>query len=477
MTPVVDVDEVQGNVLYPYPGITNGRYLRCRIEPGRVEEAVALIGTLTERELTFGRSTAENPTPRAYVNLAFTYQGLMALEVPDSVLEEFPGEFRDGARERAALLGDTWPADQASADEPFEDAHLLLSVMASSESDCDDAVARLRELNDKAGDPLRVVEEQWATLVTRERRIHRDRPEDRPEREHFGFADGRSQPAIAGVDEDPVGDGIYAMTTPRGRVAQALVGLGMRQPPRRWRLSRTGEFLLGYENEDGETPEGPRAPLGPNGTFMVYRKMAQDVEGFSKFIAENAEELGMDPGELRARILGRWSDGTPLASSPVEDPLVSNNRRRSNEFLYADDPNGLACPLGAHVRRANPRDGMAGGAERTMRHRIIRRGMPYGEGAHEERGLIFVCFNASLRNGFEFIQRHWIADGRALGLGEGPDFLLAPHRAKPARMLIGGQHNAVLEAPSEPFVTVRGCEYLFVPSRRGCEWIGRPQRL
>ena len=93
----------------------------------------------------------------------------------------------------------------------------------------------------------------------------------------------------------------------------------------------------------------------------------------------------MDPGELRAKILGRWPDGTPLASSPVEDPLISNSRRRSNEFLYADDPNGLACPLGAHVRRANPRDGMPGGAERTMRHRIIRRGMPYDEGDGRRR--------------------------------------------------------------------------------------------
>ena len=128
-----------------------------------------------------------------------------------------------------------------------------------------DATRRSRDCasSTRGGLPFQVVEEQSAALVTRRRRFIRDRPEDKPEREHFGFADGRSQPAIAGVDEDPVGDGIYATTTARGRVAQALVGLGVRQPPRRWRLSRTGEFLLGYENEDGETPRDRARRLGP----------------------------------------------------------------------------------------------------------------------------------------------------------------------------------------------------------------------
>jgi hypothetical protein len=109
-----------------------------------------------------------------------------------------------------------------------------------------------------------------------------------------------------------------------------------------------------------------------------------------------------------------------------------------------------------------------------MRHRIIRRGMPYDDG--DEQGLIFIGLGASLANGFEFIQRNWIASGEALGLGPDPDLLLAPAGSR-ARMLISGPRNAMLEAPDEPFVTVRGCEYLFVPSRRGCAWIGRAARL
>jgi Dyp-type peroxidase family len=458
---VVAVDEVQGNVLHAYRddkgrAFGHATYLRYVVREGMAETAVRLIGHLAEKEVTFGQPTAESVD--SHVNLAFSYAGLKALDVHQSVRGEFPVEFREGARSRAGKLGDTWPDTQE-----FKVAHILLSVVASSSLARKGRVERLERAIAVDGGPLALVERQHAALLAG------------GAREHFGFADGRSQPAIAGVDLDPAGDGIYATTTPTGRVASALTGLGLRTPPRRWRLSRTGEFLLGYDNEDGEPPKGPRAPLGPNGTFMVYRKMAQHVGVFRQFIEESAAALKMDEDVLRAKILGRWPDGTPLASSQVEDEAIATDRRRANDFLYAKDPNGLACPLGAHVRRANPRDGLPGGAERTMRHRIIRRGMPYTDFSGEQ-GLIFICLGASLANGFEFIQRHWIADGEALGLGPDPDFLLAPAESG-ARIRIGGPRNATLRTPSEPFVTVRGCEYLFVPSRRGCEWIGRPERL
>jgi Dyp-type peroxidase family len=459
---VVAVDEVQGNVLHAYRDADGhvfgyATYLRYLVREGMAEAAVGLIGRLAEKEVTFGQPTAESN--ESHVNLAFSYAGLEALEVPESVRGEFPLEFRQGARSRAGDLGDTWPDK-----EKFKDAHILLSVVACSSAARDERVERLQRALAVNGGPLALVECQHAELLAA-----------RGAREHFGFADGRSQPAIAGVDLDPAGDGIYATATPTGRAARALTGLGVRNPPRRWRLLRTGEFLLGYDNEDGALPKGPRAPLGPNGTFMVYRKMAQHVGVFQRFITESAAALRMDEDVLRAKILGRWPDGTPLASSQVEDPAIATDRRRANDFLYAKDPNGLACPLGAHVRRANPRDGLPGGAERTMRHRIIRRGMPYTD-SNGEQGLIFICLGASLANGFEFIQRRWIADGEALGLGPDPDFLLAPAESG-ARMRIGGPRNATLRAPKKAFVTVRGCEYLFVPSRRGCEWIGRPERL
>jgi Dyp-type peroxidase family len=432
-------------------------YLRCVVRSGMEVDAVRLIGKLTETEVTFGRPP--DRSTNSHVNLAFTSTGLRALEVGDGFLQEFPTEFIDGARKRAPELSDTWPRS-----DDFRDAHILVSVLARTDADLRARLDSLDRVIEATGGPLALVESQKAALLAD------------GIREHFGFADGRSQPAIAGVDLDPTGDGIYGTELPRSRAGRVLTGLGVRSPPRRWRLSRTGEFLLGYDNEDGTQPEGPRAPLGPNGTFMVYRKMAQNVDAFEQFIEASAEEAGLTPGQLRAKILGRWPDGTPLASSPVEDELIAKSRQRANDFRYANDPNGRSCPLGAHVRRANPRDGLPGGAERTMRHRIIRRGMPYVD-ADGERGLIFICLSASIHNGLEFIQRNWIADGQALGLDGGPDFLLAPAKSR-AWIRIGGLgSNAVLRAPAEPFVTVRGCEYLFVHSRRGCEWLGRPERL
>jgi Dyp-type peroxidase family len=456
----VATDEVQGNVLHSYgTEFAHAAYLRCIVRDGMAAEAVRLIGKLADTEVTFGRPS-KNGSADAHVNLALTSTGLAALKVPDAVLEQFPEEFTEGARKRAPELLDTWQDDA----DGFRDAHILLSVLARSPTALSARLEQLDRCFDSAYEPLALVECQEAGLLTG------------GVREHFGFADGRSQPAIAGVDLDPTGDGIYATVTAPTRAGRALTGLGVRNASRRWRLSRAGEFLLGYDNEDGEHPKGPRAPFGPNGTFMVYRKMTQHVDVFDRYIESSAEEAGLDPGTLRAKLLGRWPDGTPLASSPVEDELIAGSRQRANDFLYAQDPNGFGCPLGAHVRRANPRDGLPGGAERTMRHRIIRRGMPYSEPGGEQ-GLIFICLAASIRNGFEFIQRNWLADGTALGLDGGPDFLLAP-AASHAWIRIGGlRSNAVLRAPRKPFVTVRGCEYLFVPSRRGCEWLGRPERL
>jgi deferrochelatase/peroxidase EfeB len=211
---------------------------------------------------------------------------------------------------------------------------------------------------------------------------------------------------------------------------------------------------------------------------MVYRKLEQHVERFRTHIAGEAERLGLEPATLEARIVGRWQDGTPLVLHPeggVQD--VAENGRLANAFDYVDDPTGSRCPLGAHVRRTNPRSGLPGRGEATMRHRIIRRGMPYGPRwpapAPGGRGLVFISFGSSIADGFETIQRSWCDDGEALGLGSKADYLL--QRARPDRAMSsmdvgpGPQGRlARIEPPSEPFVTVRGCAYLFVPSKRAC---------
>jgi Dyp-type peroxidase family len=213
-------------------------------------------------------------------------------------------------------------------------------------------------------------------------------------REHFGFADGFSQPAIEGVSQD------------------SAIGEGIREEKTGWRPLALGEFLLGHEDEESRTdrkrrlPSAPDDPLGRNGTYMVWRKLYQDVALFRRTVRDaSARYPNGDETMLMAKIVGRWPNGAPVTVWPEVPPEPFDGRRPgANAFGYADaDAKGFGCPLGAHVRRSNPRDALGFDSRLTFRHRIIRRGMPYGPrlpedspGDQEDRGLVFVCFNASI---------------------------------------------------------------------------------
>jgi hypothetical protein len=190
-----------------------------------------------------------------------------------------------------------------------------------------------------------------------------------------------------------------------------------------------------------------------------------------------------DPGFLAAKLVGRWQDGTPLVSSPHgPDPAIAGDPGRVNDFRYSDDPEGLACPVGAHVRRANPRDhdGFFGG-KLSDRHRIIRRGRAYGpplpEDALEDdgvdRGLVFKCYQADIERQFEVIQSRWIDDGDPFGVGDDRDPIIGCHQNGGGRMVIQGTPPVVLgRLPT--FTTVRGGEYLVRPGLRALRWLAAP---
>jgi Dyp-type peroxidase family len=206
---------------------------------------------------------------------------------------------------------------------------------------------------------------------------------------------------------------------------------------------------------------------------MVWRKLRQDVAGFRAWLAEAAGSTGYDAGLLAAKVIGRWPDGSPLMLRPrYGDAVLGNDVGRVNDFGYRDDPEGFACPRGAHIRRANPRDGLHAGGRLTARHRILRRGMPYGEpfdpaDAHEtgDRGLVFVALQASIERQFEIVQARWLNDGDAFGLGRTAD-PVAGAVACPARQAFGDRPPRYATA-LRSFVTPRGGEYLFVPGITG----------
>jgi Dyp-type peroxidase family len=327
-------------------------------------------------------------------------------------------------------------------------AHLLCTVNAQDAAGLDRALGELRAGMREAGG-VSIVHEEHARLLE-------------GAREHFGYADGFAQPAVEGVSDEKARGG------------------GVPEAEGRWRPLAAGEFVLGYEDEDSRVdpehrlPTAPATPLGRNGTYMVWRKLHQDVALYRRALAE-AAPLYEDGDEelLAAKVVGRWRNGTPLVRSP-NAPQAGFHAAvaGANDFRYAaEDPAGRRCPIGAHIRRANPRDSLGFEGRLTFRHRMIRRGMPYGpplpDGVTEddgrERGLVFVSFQASISRQFESVQIQWLDDGNVFGLGDDRDFLLGDVSATAAgKMTIEGDPPFFL-AGQRAFVVTRGGEYLFVP--------------
>jgi len=229
-----------------------------------------------------------------------------------------------------------------------------------------------------------------------------------------------------------------------------------------------------------------RHSFGHNGSFLVLRKLAQDVEGFRNFLdrATRNADGSSNPdraNHLAAKMIGRWPSGAPLTLAPDRDDLeLGSNKYRNNDFGFAaTDRDGFACPVGAHIRRANPRDALAFPAEpaRSLnlsnRHRIIRRGRPYHEGSSgAEQGVLFVAINASILRQFEFIQQSWLNNPKFNGLYDERDPLSSADRgegimtiqAKPVRERLHGLPR---------FVTLRGGAYFFLPSIRALKFLAQ----
>jgi Dyp-type peroxidase family len=445
--------DIQDNVVAPIL-MRYGRHIFVKFNDGA--KGRAWLGNMCKRV----NARPEEHGTRFTVNIGFTYEGLKTLGLSQPSLDSFPEAFRAGMRARAKVVGDTGP----HAPEHWEgglggpDIHAMAWVRTDSDEGRDEATRIIRAEMEAIGDiEIRFVQDTKA--LAHENGIG-------SEGEHFGFADPISQPPIEGAD------------TPW------YPGDGVQEPDGRWRPLKPGEFLLGYEDETGAP--GTQAPepfeLRANGTYMVFRKLYQDVAAFRRYLGTAAKSLyGSDeqPRQelVAAKMMGRWRSGCPIDLSPDKDDLaIAADPERRNNFSYTGDDEGLRCPIGAHLRRSNPRATPLKRATAVRRHRLIRRGVEYGphlaDGALEDdgvdRGLINLFIQADIERQFEFVQKEWMHGGEFLGLDPNEQDPINGVGGEGSQMLVPGAKQPFLfDLPT--FVKVKGGEYLFVPGLKALE--------
>jgi Dyp-type peroxidase family len=411
-------------------------------------------------EVTTGQHW-DSGKPPSTVNIAFTHRGLTALELPDATLLSFPVEFQQGMKKRAAILNDIGHNDPQHWDEVWRDnrVHAWLGVNAISAEALDTCSAQLQALMNETGGAIPVASQDAAALVI-DGKI--------TTKEHFGFTDGFGNPDYLGVVRD------------------SQPGQGKLMPDgRTWAPLATGELLLGYADEAGELPVAPVPHLlASNGTFMVYRKLHQNVATFRSYLDQHAVLYAGGKEKLAAKFIGRWRDGTPVELSPDrEDQAITQDPNRNTNFTFAADPEGTKCPIGAHVRRVHPRDAFGFQGRLINRRRITRRGLPYGKAVPEnepasdagEHGVIFIALNANLSRQFEFVQQQWIQYGNDAHLGNDKDLLMGNHGGH-GRFVVQGDTSATnppfVCSHLPNFVELRGGDYFFLPSITALGMIG-----
>jgi Dyp-type peroxidase family len=429
-----DFADVQGNILrgYRMPQVA---HLFARIE---AEQAPRWKRVLAELLPAVTPADWGSRRPLSTLNVGISYAGIEQLR-PDLAAafgERFPA-FRAGMAGRSAELGDPAALGELRA---FRDHHLWFAIHGV---DAESVAARVRALLALAPGLGLIAQTPWGAAIEKDGHWY----------EHFGFRDDISYPALEGVpsnEHDVAGRGKWVDGS--------------------WQRIACGEFVLGHADERGVNAlDGlsfELAPLLNNATFGVFQRLRQDVPAFLDYVASLGRAHGLSADAIAAKLVGRTPSGDSLACPG-----------RESDFTYEDDAEGAGCPLGAHVRRANPRT--------SGEHRLIRRGMPYGppyaagaSDSHAERGLYFVVFNAKIEDQFEFIQQAWL-NGPAGALRNARDPLVGAG-AGARRMLIEGDVNEprppllLLDIPD--FVRCTGGEYYLLPGLAGLRHLAGTER-
>lgn len=479
MANLLQLSDIQGNIVRAYR-FPLARYILLKVTDGAKARDFLkkIIPHITTSELW-----EEGTKPETTTNISISYKGLKALGVNESSLRQFPLAFCEGMKVRGELLGDDGDSSPDKWDKCWQgDVDILLTINARTVSKLSD----LSEITEKEKAHLNEHHEALKSLCNvtggvkaigfQEANVlfYDGKPTGK---EHFGFTDGIGNPAFSGTDLD-------IMNIP---------GRGKQLDDQSWVPLAPGEFILGYPDESQSIPKAARPrQLTNNGTFLVFRKLHQNVATFRKYLVETGKEYekSLDMKLYRhadgrmvkgweilaAKMAGRWLDGTPLELSPYgEDPEIRDNPLKNNDFDYENDREGAKCPLGAHTRRTNPRDSLGFQGKLSSRRRILRRGLPYGTSTPldklgddaAEHGIIFMAINASIERQFEFVQQLWVNYGNDFLQANDLDILTGSHGGKGQSVLQNdpeGDHPPFICRDIPRFVTVKGGEYFFVPS-------------
>lgn len=498
--PLQNPGNVQGGILTAYPDTDHGCLLLLQF--ANPAALAAFLNVLLPKVT----SEADVLTPGQIVtNIGFTVEGLRHAGLSDNEVRTLPEEFVQGMERRAGLLGDVrwnhpqrwrlpasnWAlgidAPDLREDDPaprisMSSVHAVLQLRLLSTGSQTTADARQRlmaEMNRLVDvDPgVRPLSIQW---------MQRQRDRFDNMQDHFGFADGSSNPVL--------------------RESQAGTAYSNQV--------HLGEILCGYPNLADKT-----APLSDetnrvhamlrDGSFMALRKLRQDVEQLEDVLsratrqaaeAAPADAPALTRETLMAKMMGRWPTGHPQAGQPLTTTPPPGPQY--NDFNYDDDAQAQLCPFHAHIRRANPRVRITPADAGVRPPRIVRRGMSYGPPVkrddpqaaksvqQQERGLVFMAYNASLGEQFEVVQS-WLAGGNSSGSssGESDPFLglAEPGRLRHFRFEHGGQTVRValdgsdrLHDEPRPFVRLEWGAYLFAPSKKALadlqQWAASQER-
>jgi Dyp-type peroxidase family len=510
--------DIQGLISRGYDSLNSACYILVQItdaQPAKEYFNILIDKYITSADKSTIKELTPNGDPKKAVQIAFTHTGLINLNLSKDSLATFSREFIEGIShrypdrdnpgnniyERSNILGDTrrnhpdnW--HWGNKDYPVD---CVLMLFAETNPDLD---LLIDEVYDTINQGVRFIYK--AGTIQYQKDISK---------EHFGFQDGISQPIMKGFSQSLGETNNQALINP-------------------------GEFILGHINaydnfspspyvdiSESESALLPLLPgfsdkkdLGKNGTYLVFRQIEQHVEKFWNFNYHNSREAGVSNAAkattLASKMVGRWPDGQPLVTCPEGSESMDENSLHN--FSYAlQDQQGIRCPLGAHIRRTNPRDQVHTGRNATdslamsSKHRILRRGRIYGDPIDEKmdidkilckvikdpdptanekpekvnireqtkiiRGLHFICMVSDIARQFEFVQNVWANTSTFGDLCNEVDPLISPrptadqpgcHEFTTPQNMIRNRYQNVPE-----FTTVVGGAYFFMPGINALKFI------